>query len=252
MVRSNLILRYAAICLLCWFWGSGTCVGQSLAEAMHFFEAPLHAQEIYLPYKADLLREEQLRGQMNGLESGMNPDQVRASLGAPDEIEPILVQGDRTEEYSGFQYVYLLEREKSTEWGKAYEEKCLRINFNMSGLLISAEGHAVPGFKEVVREMGLDFAFSMGLHETVKVNDLLIRLDFVLDADAESAGEASSEADAQFPYGLFSVALSDRSDKLKLSMADGQDAGLQSKTYGQYRITLLAIPSNGRVSLVVK
>jgi hypothetical protein len=189
---------------------------------------------------------------MNALETGMTTTEASQLLGAPDEIEALFVQGERTEEIQGFRYTYLLERKRANEWGKAYDERWIHLNFNLSGQLASAEAYAIPGFNELVRELGLGFAFSMGLHETVKINELLIRLDFVLDAGSASAGEASRAADEAASEARFSASLPDRADNLKLNLGDDAQPTLQTQTYGTYRITLLAIPSGDRVALVVE
>jgi hypothetical protein len=223
--------------------------GQSLAEAMKFLDVARYQPEVYLPYKADQVREQALGANMNSLESGYSTEAVLKTLGAPDEVEPIMVAGDRTEELQGFTYIYLWEREKSDEWGKPYNEKAIRVYFDLSGRLVSAEGYAVPGFHEVVRELGLAFEFTMGLHETVKINDLLIRLDFVLNGEGPSAGESGASETETSPSALFSLTMPDRKDNIELSMEGAEE---QSKTYSRYRITLLAIPNSDRVSLIVK
>ncbi len=253
MMGMKSIMRIAFCIALGWVIVAPVAVqGQSLSEAFQLLEAERYQPEVYMPYRADEARQQQLITSMNLLETGQPIEEVRQLLGAPDEIHPIFVMGDRTEELHGIQYVYLFSRSKSEEWGLAYHESVIRIDFNLQGQLDAAEGLSVPGFNDLLRAVGLGFDFTMGLHETVKINDLLIRLEVVAGSGDASMAEAASNAATENAYAIFTVSLTDRKDNIRLRLDSGQATSEQSKMYNRYRITLNAIPAANRVALVVE
>jgi hypothetical protein len=230
-----------------------SAMGQTLSEALHFLEASRYQSEIFLPYTAEPARVAEIQKGWNSLEPGQSTVEVRALMGAPDEIDAVFGKGERTDVMKCFQYTYLFERAKADDWGKAYNEKYIRLSFNLNGQLVSANGFAVKGFKELVREQGLGFQFEIGLHETVRVNDLYIKLDFVLAADEETAGESSSErmSPSAGNEALFSVILPDRQDNFKLTLGASNPSG-RFKLYGPYKISLVAVPDSESVILMVE
>jgi hypothetical protein len=249
------ILPVAAL-LSVLFWGGLTFTAlkaQTLSEALHYLEASKHQPEIFLPYTADAARVAAIQKGWNDLEPGQTTEEVRALIGAPDEIDAVFGKGERTDVMKCFQYTYLFERSKADEWGKAYNERYIRLSFNLNGQLVSANGFAVKGFQELIREQGLGFQFEIGLHETVRVNDLNIKLDFVLTSDEEGAGESSSErvGAAVGNDALFSVVLPDRQDNFKLSLG-GSNPNARFKLYGPYKISLVAVPDEESVILIVE
>lgn len=226
--------------------------GQSLSEALHYLEASKYQSEIFLPYLADEARVAQIKQGWNKLEPGMATTEVRDLIGPPDEIEAVFGKGERADVMKCFQYTYLFERTKADEWGKAYNERYIRLSFSLAGQLVSANGFAMKDFKELVRELGLGFQFEIGLHETVRVNDLLVKLDFVLLSDEESAAESSSErmGHAVGNEALLSAVLPDRHGDFKLALGVGLDA--RSKIYGPYKIHLIALPDTESAILMVE
>lgn len=246
-------LRYATVAMVMLGCGwMSPMFGQSLSEALAQLEAPRYQTEIFLPYQAPQERKDMIVLHMNSLEAGLTTGEVTSLMGAPDEIIALFAAGDRTEELQGFQYVYLLERSRANDWGRAYDERYIHVNFNLGGQLVSAEGYSMPAFKEVIRELGLGFEFSMGLHETVKINGLLIRLDFIHGADAQSGAESATGKSDDAAEAIFAVSMPDRADNLKLNMGGESQGSQQTITYGSFRLTLLGIPGTDRVSLIVE
>lgn len=247
LIRSGIAALLLALTFL-----PGRMPAQSLIDAMAYLDGERHQQEIFLPYVAEPARVQHLLKQMNSVAEGQQVAEVRDLLGAPDEINAILLPGDRTDEIEGFQYLYLLERYKSEEWGVAYEERYLSFNFDLSGRLRSAYGLGVKGFHEIVREKGLGLQFSIGLHEAVRIDNLVIRLDFVLDADESQARQPSTHtAKADGPHALLTLTLPDRGDALSFAFDAAAQAG-EARHYGKYLITLVDITGSDRVTLLVK
>jgi hypothetical protein len=225
---------------------------QSLQASLQYIEIEVYQPEIYLPYKADLVREAALRKSMNSLKEGNRPEEVLTLLGAPDEVEAIIVAGDRDDEFQGFIYRYLFDRRKSQEWGKAYDERQFSLQFDLSGHLIASASIGIPDFKEIVRVQGLDMAFCMGLHETVRINELLLRLDFVLDATNAASAESAITNEEQGAYALLTAEIGERKEDLRLHlMSEGQDT-MPSILFGQYKITLMAITNAHSIRLLVE
>jgi hypothetical protein len=253
MIMRSTLRNALAVATLWLAIGLNAAHAQSIGEALQYLDAERFQPEVYLPYQADAARSEQLITHMNMLALGQSTEEVRGLLGAPDEIEAVFKVGDRTEELEGFKYVYLFSREKSDEWGQAYNEKFLHLSFNLHGRLEGAEGFMVKGFHELVRELGLGFEFSMGLHETVKIDELFIHLDFILDAEAPASCESAGDREgAAGSYALFTLTLPDRKDNFKLAMDSPAKRGEQSKNYNKYKISLRAIPNSERVAIIVE
>ncbi|MFN8395111.1 MAG: hypothetical protein U0176_10720 [Bacteroidia bacterium] len=236
-----------------WLMMAGwTAHAQSLSEALHYLEAEKYQNEVFLPYQADQARIDGIHKGWNKLEPGQTIDEVRALIGAPDEIEAVFTKGERTEEIRCIQYAYIFSRSRSEEWGKAYDQSLIRLSFNLHGQLVSAQGYATPGFNELVRELGLGFQFEIGLHETVEVNDLLLRLDFLLMENAAKSPE-SSDNGLDMSTGSeasISVILPDRREAFKLVLGD--DPEKRFKIYGAYKISLLAVPDKDVAILMVE
>lgn len=225
---------------------------QSLSEALHYLEGEKFQKEVFLPYKADEARVQSIQKGWNKLEPGQSMEEVRALIGAPDEIEAVFTKGERTEEIRCIQYAYIFSRSRSEEWGKAYDESVIRLSFNLHGQLVSAQGYATPGFNELIRELGLGFQFEIGLHETVEVNDLRIRLDFLSLENAPKSPE-SSDNGMNTSHGSevsISVMLPDRREAFKLY--SGDDPEKLFKIYGAYKISLLAVPDKEAAILMVE
>jgi hypothetical protein len=226
---------------------------QTLSEALHYLEASKYQPEVFLPYTADAARIAGIQKGWNELEPGQSIDEVRALIGAPDEIDAVFGKGERTDVMKCFQYTYLFDRAKADEWGKAYNERYIRLSFNLHGQLVSANGFGAKGFKELIREQGLGFQFEIGLHETVRVNDLILKLDFVLTSDDEGAGESSSERVGTIVGNdaLFSVILPDRQESFKLTLG-GSNPNARFKLHGPYKISLVAVPDSESAILIVE
>lgn len=225
---------------------------QSLSEALHFLEGEKFQKEVFLPYQADEARVQSIQEGWNKLEPGQTMEEVRALIGAPDEIEAVFSKGERTEEIRCIQYAYIFKRSRSEEWGKAFDQSLIRLSFNLRGQLVSAQGYATPGFNELVRELGLGFQFEIGLHETVEVNDLLLRLDFLLMENAAKSPESSDNGrnTSTGSEAAISVILPDRRESFTLELGD--DPEKRFKIYGAYKISLLAVPDKEVAILMVE
>lgn len=243
---------WAAWLALWLIWAGTPVCGQTLSEALHYLEGEKFQEEVFLPYVADEARAQSIHRGWNKLEPGQSMEEVRALIGAPDEIEAVFSKGERTEEIRCIQYTYIFNRTRSEEWGKAYDQSLIRLSFNLRGQLVSAQGYATPGFNELVRELGLGFQFEIGMHETVQVNDLLIRLDFLL-MENEAKRPESSDPGMETSSGSeasISVILPDRKEAFKLAL--GADPELRFKLYGAYKISLLAVPDRDVAILMVE
>lgn len=251
--QQNFLIKTLAIGCLWIGIGFNGLFSQTLAASLHFLEDEVFQTNVTLPYKADAARTEVLLDNMNALSIGLSVEKVRSLLGSPDEIEAIFKVGERTEELEAFEYVYLIAKEPKLGVDAASADQYLRINFNLSGLLQGAHAQNVEGFHDLVRELGLGFQFSMGLHETVQIDDLLIHLDFILDEAAGSPRAAESmRGEPQSPFALFTLETPERKEDFKLMIDRPSLQGQQSKYYGKYKINMITVSKSERVVLIVE
>lgn len=242
--------RIGAISLF--FWVSFFCLsemkGQSMASALKLIDVPKYQEEIYLDYQADSVRNATILDNMNFLESGMPIDSVLPKLGLPDESSPVFVQGPRGENIEWVVHTYLISRAAVNEWGKTYNDQSITIKYNLSGQLVSATSVGISNFDEIVREQGLGFKFEIGLHEHVKIENLLLQLDFVLETgNATEAGNAQDET-ADESKVLLTITLLDRKGGIELMEIPEKRAVL----FRDYKISLIGINSKESATLLIE
>ena len=227
---------------------SGWANGQSMRAALQLLDTPLFQDEIYLDYEAEPARATSISSHMNELVAGMSVSEVDSLVGAPDEVIPVYDPGMRGEAIKWVKLVYLFSREKVDEWGKSTEDHSIELTFNLANQLVSAVGNGVSGFDEIVRAQGLGFRFELQLNEKVKIEDLLLQLDFILQAgEATQAGNAENNEGGNGKVKL-TIQLIDREGTIELQ----EIPEARSIHYRNFKITLLGIRNAETALLLVE
>lgn len=227
---------------------TGFARGQSMLAALKLLDSPRYQTEIYLDYQAEKERVDAISSNMNHLVSGMPFEVVDSLIGAPDEILPVFDPGMRGEAIKWVRFVYLFSREKVDEWGKSTKDQSIELIFNLSNQLVAAVGNGVVGFEEIVREQGLGFRFELALHEKVKIEELLLQLDFVIESGKASEGGNSESNESGDAKALLTIQLVDREGTIELQEVPEK----RSIMYRNYKITLLGIRNTETILLLVE